>query len=134
MSTARLAAAILGHHRRHGRDQFADLAHRRDRERRPGLDATAGRIKADRGEHVPSDRPSRRAVEAPAELDCPATPHRVEVEQRAVLVEDDQVDAVEGAGHTSASTSAAAAAPSRPNPGRSMPPAEPHIDHVTYRR
>ena len=76
-------------------DRLPDLGHRRDRERRAGQHPPAGRVEPDRREHVAADRPPRRPSEALAQRRAPSRPHRVEVDERAVLVEDDEVDPVE---------------------------------------
>src|SRR4030095_7702471 len=67
-------------------------------------------------EHVARDGPPRGAVQPLPDREGPAAPHRVEVDQRAVLVEDDEIDAVEQrrevrGGHTSATTSTSGAGP-----------------------
>jgi hypothetical protein len=84
-------------------DDLRDLAHGVDREGRAGLDPVGHRVEADRGEHVPRHRPARRELEAVAQRERPARPHRIERDERAVLVEDGEIDPVEdrveGAGH-----------------------------------
>ena len=75
---------------RHG---LLDPGHRRGRERPAGATRPLDRVEADRREDVERHRAPDRGVQAIAELARPAAPHRVEVDERAVLVEDDDVDA-----------------------------------------
>ena len=93
-SVARRAAATLGHQRRRTAATVswmpAIVAVARGP---PARHATGRRVEADRREHVPRDRPAGRRLEPRPELARPAAPHRVEVDERAVLVEDDEVDA-----------------------------------------
>ena len=92
----RRAAATLGHQRRStAADELLDPGHRRERERPAGLDAVGDRVVADRRVDVAGDRPPRRHLQPRPELARPAAPHRLERDQRPVLVEDDEVDAVE---------------------------------------
>ena len=67
------------------------------------------RSRASRTAALRSDAPWRRRRSV-GERDGPAAPHRVELDERAVLVEDDEVDPVERDGHTSAPASAVGAA------------------------
>ncbi len=93
----------------------------------PGSDAPGRRVEA-RASRTRRPRPAARSsrVRRIARVDRPAAPHRVEVDERAVLVEDDEVDAVEPDGHTSARRPPRRRRPRRrraDRQGRSTPPA-----------
>ncbi len=78
-----------------GGDELRDLGHRCNRERGTGPDATVHRVEADRREDVAGNGSPSCTVESPSQFQRPAAPHRVEVDECAVLVEDDELDAVE---------------------------------------
>ena len=92
-------------------DTTARPARRDVRSRMPGHRRGGQRRRRRRRAPVTGSKPSiaksgpatgrRSAAARPsAERRGPAAPHRVEVDERAVLVEDDEVDAVEPDGHT----------------------------------
>src|SRR4029079_18827770 len=71
----------------------------------PGRGRPADGVGAEHRVELGFDRPVGGFLERASERLGPAAPHRAEVDERAVLVEDDEVDAVKTDGHTSAPTS-----------------------------
>ena len=95
VSTARRAAATLGHQRRRTAPTSSSIS---------AIVATAsgapGRTRPPTGSKpiVAKTSPAtgrRVAPRGAPEVERPAAPHRVEIDQRAVLVEDDEIDPVE---------------------------------------
>ncbi len=72
--------------------QAAELRHGQGCERTAVRHPAGVRDEPDRSEKARRLRLTRRRLEVPCELDGPARPHRVEVDERAVLVEDDEID------------------------------------------
>ena len=96
-------------------DGLLDAGHGRRRERSAGRHAPGRGVEADRREDVRRHGPPDDVVQAGAQLARPAAPHRVEVDERAVLVEDDGLDT----GQVDRRRSAATASPPRPPARRS---------------
>ncbi len=94
----------------------AQAGHRRGGQPAAGDDAPGRGVEPEHRVEGFRDGPPGRRGQGLGQGDRPAAPHRAEVDDRAVLVEDDEVDAVEPDGHTSAPASALASAPSRAAP------------------
>ena len=74
----------------HREGQVAETGHRHRRDRSAGGRPAGRRVVAQGPIERHLDRPTGRRGQAIGELGRPARPHRVEVDERAVLVEDDE--------------------------------------------